>query len=165
MLKCSSLVFFLSFFLSFLLYYFLPFFLREHSRTGGRVRGRGTSRLPSEQGAWYGAQSQDPGIMTWAEGRHLTDTPAPLNVAFLTSALRMSTFESTVSYNYCACKTFFFYSERQHEWACVEGTKGEVERESQGDSSHEPEIMTWAKIMSHTLNWLNHTGVPQKKLF
>ena len=32
-------------------------------------RERGGSRLPAEQRARCGARSQDPGIMTWAEGR------------------------------------------------------------------------------------------------
>ena len=35
---------------------------REHKQ--GRGRGRGRSRLPAEQGAWPGAPSEDPGIMT-----------------------------------------------------------------------------------------------------
>ena len=29
--------------------------------------------LPDEQGAWCRVWSQDPGIMTWAKGRHLTN--------------------------------------------------------------------------------------------
>ena len=41
--------------------------------SGGRGRGRGRSRLLAEQGALRGAPSQDPKIMTWAEGRHLTN--------------------------------------------------------------------------------------------
>ena len=36
-------------------------------------RGRGRSRLPAEQGAQCKAWSYDPGIMTWAEGRCLSD--------------------------------------------------------------------------------------------
>ena len=50
----------------------------RESRSGGR--GRGASRLPSEQGARCGAPSQDPEIMTWAQGRRLTNwaTQAPL---------------------------------------------------------------------------------------
>ena len=49
------------------------------SRGSGRGRGRAGSSLPTEQGAWCGAPSQDPGIMTWAKGRRLTDwaTQAP----------------------------------------------------------------------------------------
>ena len=49
--------------------------LRERERESisgmrrGRSRGRGRSRLPPRQGAGLGAQSQDPGIMTQAEGR------------------------------------------------------------------------------------------------
>ena len=39
----------------------------------GRVGGRGRSRLPAEQGAPRGAQSQDPGIMPWAKGSCLMD--------------------------------------------------------------------------------------------
>ena len=40
---------------------------------------RETSRLPAECGAWHGAQTQDPEIMTRAEGRYSTDwaTQAP----------------------------------------------------------------------------------------
>ena len=40
-----------------------------------RGKGRGRGRLPMEQGAQWRAWSQDPEIMTWAEGRHLTDKP------------------------------------------------------------------------------------------
>ena len=58
------------------LFFFLRFYLSERgskSTSRGKGRGRERSRLPPEQGAWSGAPSQDPGIMTWAEGRHLTD--------------------------------------------------------------------------------------------
>ena len=49
-----------------------------------RSRGWGRSRLLIEQRAWCGAPSQNPGIMTWAEGRRLTDwtTQAPLYLFF-----------------------------------------------------------------------------------
>ena len=49
----------------------------RESTSRGSWRGR--SRFPVEQGAWWGAPSQDPGIMTGAEGRHSTDeaTKAP----------------------------------------------------------------------------------------
>ena len=30
-------------------------------------------QAPHEQGARHGARSHNPGIMTWAEGRHFTD--------------------------------------------------------------------------------------------
>ena len=43
------------------------------STNRGSGRGRGRSRLLVEQGAQCGARSQDPGIMTWDEGRHLTN--------------------------------------------------------------------------------------------
>ena len=42
-------------------------------REGVRGRDRGRSQLPDEQGAWCGAPSQDPKIMTWVEGRCLTN--------------------------------------------------------------------------------------------
>ena len=56
-----------------------------------------------------------------------------------------------------------------------EGAGGEGDWESQVDSesehrapwgaeSHDPEIMTWAKIKSQILNWLSHL-VAQIKLF
>ena len=39
----------------------------------GEGKERGRIRLPTDQGAPCGAWSQDPEIMTWAEGRHFTD--------------------------------------------------------------------------------------------
>ena len=44
-------------------------------RWGGEPgRGRGRNRLPMDQGALHrSSSSQDPEIMTWAKGRHLTD--------------------------------------------------------------------------------------------
>ena len=59
----------------FLLRFYLFIWEREFKRTsmrGVRSRRRRRSGLPAEQGAWHGAQSQAPGIMTWAEGRHPT---------------------------------------------------------------------------------------------
>lgn len=55
--------------------FFKDLFKRERARVhtsqeGGR---RGSSRLPPKQGARHGAHSQDPGIMTGAEDRHLTN--------------------------------------------------------------------------------------------
>ena len=42
---------------------------RERAPAGGKAgRGRGRTRLPEEQGAGFGARSQDRRIMTWAEG-------------------------------------------------------------------------------------------------
>ena len=49
-------------------------YLRERESTRkGRGRGRRRSRLPTEQGSQCGVRSQDSGIITWAEGRCLTD--------------------------------------------------------------------------------------------
>ena len=64
-------------------------YLRERENTSRgrrRVRGRGRGRLPTEQGPWHGAWSQDPEIMTWAKGRHLTHwaTQEPFYMVFLT---------------------------------------------------------------------------------
>ena len=58
--------------------YFLPFlkdliYLREREKAWAEIRGRRRSRLSAEQGTQLGARSLDPGIMTWAEGRCLTD--------------------------------------------------------------------------------------------
>ena len=67
-------------------YFFLLFFIylreRAHERECERERvqavGRGKGRT-TKQGAQWRAWSQDPGIMTWAESRRLTDwaTQAP----------------------------------------------------------------------------------------
>ena len=56
------------------LIYFLLIYLSERQREwaqAGGVASRGWSSLPAEQGAQCRTRSQDPGIMTWAEGRHL----------------------------------------------------------------------------------------------
>ena len=65
---------------------FIYLFHRQRSQVGreaGRERGR--SRLPAEQRARCGTRSQDPEIMTWAEGRGLTHwaTQAPRRQVFL----------------------------------------------------------------------------------
>jgi len=52
--------------------------LREKARGGGR----GRSRLPAEQGTRCGAQSQDPEIMTWVEGRRLTNWATWVSLTF-----------------------------------------------------------------------------------
>ena len=49
---------------------------RERESTcleGAEAEGEAYSLLPAEQGAQCGAWSQDPEIMTWAEGRCLTN--------------------------------------------------------------------------------------------
>ena len=43
---------------------------REHKWRDG---AEGGTRCSPEQGAWCGAWSQDPGIITWAKGRSLTN--------------------------------------------------------------------------------------------
>ena len=63
---------------------------------------------------------------------------------------------------------FFFLRKRNSTWG-----RGRREAEGKGDNpkqtpgwaqspmeawSHDPEIMTWAKIKSQTLNWPNHPG-------
>ena len=55
--------------LSFKIFYF---FMHERHTERGRDTGRGRS---SPQGARYGTQSQDPGIMPWAKGRCSTAEP------------------------------------------------------------------------------------------
>ena len=53
--------------------------MRERERAQLHKQGDGQKEKqqqpphPAEQGAQSGARSQDPGIMTWAEGSHLTD--------------------------------------------------------------------------------------------
>ena len=49
-------------------------------KTGREAEGGGEVDSPTEQGAWGRALSQDPGIMTQAEGTRLTNwaTQAPL---------------------------------------------------------------------------------------
>ena len=62
-------------------------------------------------------------------------------------------------------KIYLFEKERERDW---EQGKGQRDREQtslwgwsqmQGPS-HDPEIMTWAKIQSQPLNQLNHPGAP-----
>ena len=50
--------------------YFIYLFIREREskHVHKQGRGRGRDRLPAEQGTWWVAPSQDPEIMTWAEG-------------------------------------------------------------------------------------------------
>ena len=46
---------------------------RERERAQAEGRSRGRSRLPTKQGTWCGALSQNPGIMTWPKGRCIMD--------------------------------------------------------------------------------------------
>ena len=56
----------------FLLRFYLFIWEREGKRDS-RGRDRGKSRVMTERRDWCGAWSQDPEIVTWAEGRRLTD--------------------------------------------------------------------------------------------
>jgi len=46
---------------------------RASAQARGGAEGEGEADSPAEQEAQLWAQFQDPGIMTWAEGRSLTD--------------------------------------------------------------------------------------------
>ena len=50
--------------------------MRDSKRAQGEGHQETGKQVPTEQGAPPRAQSQDPGVMTWAEGRYLT-TQAP----------------------------------------------------------------------------------------
>ena len=52
---------------------YLRVIVRESTQAGGGAEEEGKSKFSAEQGAQCGAPSQDSGIMTQAEGRHLTD--------------------------------------------------------------------------------------------
>ena len=77
----------LSFFLmkKFIFFKILFIYLRESEKEHGGVGGRRRARFPTEQGAQCGTRSQDHGIRTWAESRHLTDwaTQVPLALGSL----------------------------------------------------------------------------------
>ena len=114
----------------------------------GRRRGR--SRLPAEQGAQCGAQSQNPEIMTQVKGRFLTGWATHKPLIF-----------------YCLRKKLFI-SERER---AGEGAEGEGERISTrchakhgaqyGCRSQDLKTMTWGEIKSQTLNELSHPGAPK----
>ena len=63
-------------------YFFKDFIWERKSMSRGRDRRR--SRLPAEHGPPCGAWSHDPDILTWAQGRCLTDwiTQVPLHLFF-----------------------------------------------------------------------------------
>ena len=74
----------LSIYLGLLFLRFLFLFIWQREREREREHKQGEEerekQAPFEQGVQCGAQSQDPEIMTWSEGRHLTDwaTQVPL---------------------------------------------------------------------------------------
>ena len=53
----------------------------EHMRKQGEREGDGEADTPLSREPYSGAPSQDPGIMTWAEGRRVPDgaTQVPLD--------------------------------------------------------------------------------------
>ena len=60
-------------------------YLRQRAEVRRKVKGRGRNRLLAHQGAQIGVWSQDPGILTWAQGRHFTywATQVPQKFPFL----------------------------------------------------------------------------------
>jgi len=45
---------------------------RESEQAGGGAERESSSGLPTERGAWRGAQSRDPEIVTWPETKSQT---------------------------------------------------------------------------------------------
>ena len=81
-------------------FFFKILFIRERenmSRGSGRRRSR-LNREPSEYGAWYGIWSQNPRVMTWAKGRHLTNwaTQVPLSESISWISLRIKHFFKSI---------------------------------------------------------------------
>ena len=72
---------------------------------GGGAEKEGEADPLAEQGAWSGAQSQDPEIMTWTKGRRLTNwaTGAPLYIAILIVSTVCSLKVLTTWINICKC--------------------------------------------------------------
>ena len=153
------LFYFILFFYFFIfLFYFILFYLfiwegARGSTSRGSSRRRGRSRLPTEQGPRCGAQSQDPGIMTCAEGGGLTDWATQVSW----DACLLSTFSSGLFL--CVCK-----------WETSRGSSRGRGRSrlptEQGTQcraqSQDPGIMTWAEGSCLT-NWATHA--PPKLTF
>ena len=65
---------------------------------------------------------------------------------------------------------YLFILEREREREHEQGQRAKGEGETQADSRaghgawHGAEIVTWAKIKSQMLNWLNHPGIQQLKI-
>ena len=76
----------------------------SESTSRGSSRGRGRSRRPPEQGPWRAAPSQDPEIMTWAEGRCFTD--------WATQGLSSDPF---YNWNICPFRFHSFKNERKED--------------------------------------------------
>ena len=136
---------------------FLFIYLTEKEREiTSRQRERG-SRIPTEQRARCGTRSQDPEIMTWAEGSGLTH--------WATQVSPSGSFFNTLRF---ICEKMFMYlSEIEHEWGRAEGegvrSRLPIEQRTQcGPGSQDPEIMTWAEG-SCLRDWA--TQVPSKSFF
>ena len=73
------------------MFIFLRFYLFFHERHRKRGRDIGRRKAGSLQGAWCRTRSQDPGNMTWAEGRGSTTEPPrhPIIGMFNLSAFRL----------------------------------------------------------------------------
>ena len=124
---------------------FIYLFDRQRSQVG-REAGRegGGSRLPAEQRAWGGAQSQDSGIMTWAKGRSWATQGTPKWIFF---------------------KDFIYLFDRQRSQVGRETGRERggsrlpaKQRALCGAPSQDPEIMTWSE--GRGFNPLSHTGAP-----
>ena len=88
-------------------YFFKRFYLfvyltqRESiSRQSGKQREREKQATHQAESQIQGAQSQDPGIMTWAKGRHSTDWAAPEGQVPLILCLKTSIPYLTQGYLY-----------------------------------------------------------------
>ena len=76
-------MFFDSFLFVFVLGFYLFIWQKEQKSTNeGSSRGKGRSRLPIEQAAWCRAWSQNPRIMTWAKGKHLTNRATQVSLFY-----------------------------------------------------------------------------------
>ena len=66
--------------------------LRERERAKENISGEREKEVLCKQGTACGAQSQDPGIITWAKGRHFTNwaTEGPCWFSHLTENLDVS---------------------------------------------------------------------------
>ena len=74
--------------------------MKEQASTSkGEQQREREKQLPPEQGAWHGAQFQDPGIMTWAEGKHPT--------SWATQAIPSLVFKIRTLYLYLQLLGFF----------------------------------------------------------
>ena len=84
---------------------YLSIYERERAWVGGEEKGRRVrGRIFNEQGAWCGAWSQDPEIMTLAEGRRLTDWAPrdPCERSLIGTYLTYKQWKANASWHKCA---------------------------------------------------------------